>query len=207
MSSADYRFLTHWRVLGTVAEVSSVLENPKDLSRWWPAVYLEVEELSPGDEGGVGRAVRVLTKGWLPYTIRWQFRVVESRRPLGFTIEADGDFIGRGVWSFEQSGAWVEVTFDWRIRFTKAGAARLSPLLKPVFAANHRWAMRKGEESLGLELERRRARASGRPLPPASPPPATTTSPVPLLLAGVAACFAVLVLVRLATRGSRSDSR
>jgi len=29
--------------------------------------------------------------------------------------------------------------------------------MKPIFAANHRWAMQKGEESLKLELARRHA--------------------------------------------------
>jgi hypothetical protein len=30
-------------------------------------------------------------------------------------------------------------------------------LVKPAFAANHRWAMASGERSLGLELARRHA--------------------------------------------------
>ncbi len=38
--------------------------------------------------------VRLLTKGKLPYTLKWQFEVVDVRHPHGFTIEADGDFEG-----------------------------------------------------------------------------------------------------------------
>ncbi len=157
MGAAQYHFVTRWRVVGTVDEVSEVLGHPEDLARWWPSVYLEVETLDSGDPDGVGRTVRVLTKGFLPYTLSWRFRVVESRRPHGFTIDAVGDFVGRGVWTFEQSGAWVDITFDWRLRVEKAGVKQLSPVLKPVFAANHRWAMRRGEESLKAELARRRA--------------------------------------------------
>jgi hypothetical protein len=199
MSWSDYHFITHWRVLGTVTEVSEVLQNPGDLSRWWPSVYLKTEELSVGDQAGIGRVVRVLTKGWLPYTLSWQLEVVASRRPFGFTIEATGDFVGRGSWLFEQEGAWVDVTFDWRVRVEKPGVRQLSPLLKPLFAANHRWAMRRGQESLIAELERRRAGGT----PGRLPPRATTTSPVPLLLAGAAACLALFSLVLL-TRGRRS---
>jgi hypothetical protein len=41
---------------------------------------------------------------------------VESRHPYGFTIDANGDFEGRGVWTFAQHAGLVHVTFDWRIR-------------------------------------------------------------------------------------------
>jgi len=54
--------------------------------------------------------IDLYTKGWLPYTLRWQFRVTESNPPLGFTIEAWGDFVGRGIWTFEQDGDVVNVT-------------------------------------------------------------------------------------------------
>jgi len=101
--------------------------------------------------------VRLLTKGWLPYTLSWEFEVVESRYPYGFTIVASGDFDGVGVWTFAQNSPSVDVTYDWRIRAEKPILRTLSFLLKPVFAANHRWAMARGEESLVLELSRRRA--------------------------------------------------
>ena len=105
---------------------------------------------------GVGRRVRLLTKGWLPYTLQWESVVVESRYPHGFTLAASGDFEGRGVWTFEQDGAFVDITYDWRIEPQKPLLRRLSFLLKPLFEANHRWAMAQGEQSLRLELARRR---------------------------------------------------
>jgi hypothetical protein len=171
MGASEYHFVTRWRVVGTVDEVSDILGRPEGLARWWPSVYLEVETLEPGDDAGVGKSVRVLSRGFLPYTLSWTFRVVESRRPLGFTIEAAGDLVGRGVWTFEQAGAWVDITFDWRVRTEKAGVKQLSPILKPVFAANHRWAMRQGEAGLREELARRRGVAVGEPVhAPSSPP-------------------------------------
>ena len=39
---SDYRFLTVWRVAGTVEEVQAVLGDAGALSRWWPSVYLSV---------------------------------------------------------------------------------------------------------------------------------------------------------------------
>ncbi|MFL6230126.1 MAG: SRPBCC family protein [Pyrinomonadaceae bacterium] len=172
MSITDYHFVSRWRVGGTAEEVSDILADAEGLARWWPSVYLKVETLEPGDERGVGKLVRVHTKGWLPYTLRWEFRTVETNYPRGSTVEAIGDLEGRGVWTFEQDGAHVNVTYDWRVRGRKALIRALSFLFKPVFAANHRWAMRRGEESLKLELLRRRApNAEERARIPAPPPP------------------------------------
>jgi hypothetical protein len=162
MASHDYRFTTVWRVRGTREEVSDVLGDPVSLPRWWPAVYLDVREITPGGKGGVGRTCDLWTRGWLPYTLRWRLRVVESRRPAGFSIEASGDFVGSGVWTLEQDGNFVNITYDWRIRAEKPLLRYLSVLLKPLFAANHRWAMARGEESLERELARRRAEEDQR---------------------------------------------
>ncbi len=158
MSSNEYHFITHWHVEGSVEEVSAILGNARDLVRWWPAVYLDAQELAPGGEGGVGGRYSLYTKGWLPYTLRWQFRVTESHAPYGYTIVAEGDFVGSGIWTFEQDGPSVHVIYDWRISAEKPLLRRSSFLLKPIFAANHRWAMRKGEQSLRLELARVHAR-------------------------------------------------
>ena len=156
MPRNDYHFVTHWRVEGRVEEVSDILGEPKALPRWWPSVYLEVREEEPGGDDEVGKVVTLLTRGWLPYRLRWSFRVTESHRPYGFAFDAWGDFVGRGVWTLAQEGRWVDVVFDWKIRAEKPLLRRLSPLLKPFFAANHRWAMARGEESLKRELVRRR---------------------------------------------------
>src|SRR5689334_6281898 len=107
MASNDYHFISRWRVEGTVEEVCAILADAPGLARWWPSVYLGVEELAPGDAQGVGKVVSLYTKGWLPYTLRWQFRVTESDYPRGFALEATGDFVGRGAWSFAQDGRFV----------------------------------------------------------------------------------------------------
>lgn len=177
MASNSYHFITHWRLQGSQDEVTAIIGNAPDLARWWPSVYLEVHELEPGDERGVGKVVSLYTKGWLPYTLRWQFRVTESRPPDGFTLVASGDFVGRGIWSFAQEGDWVKATYDWEIEAEKPLLKYLSFLVKPMFAANHRWAMAQGEESLKLELARRHAAtpaaAAAVPAPPGPTPNST----------------------------------
>lgn len=171
MASNDYHFITHWRVESTVQEVTEILGNGTDLVRWWPSVYLEVKELESGDANGLGKVIDLYTKGWLPYTLRWQFCVTENRNPHGFALEASGDFVGHGIWTFEQDGEWVNIAYDWKVSAGKPLLRRLSWLLKPLFSANHHWAMRMGEESLKLELARRHAKNAEEqahiPLPPA----------------------------------------
>ena len=109
-----------------------------------------------------GDIVELYTKGWLPYTLRWSFRVIETK-PDGFLIEAFGDFVGRGEWTLTQNGEEVDITYDWHIRAEKTLLKLLSPILKPIFAANHRWAMSRGEESLKIELARRHGEPHAEP--------------------------------------------
>jgi len=155
MASNDYEFVTHWRVTSTTVEVYDVLIQGTEYSRWWPQVYLEVVETEAGGQHGIGKAGTLHTRGWLPYTLRWDSQVTEVRHPDGFTLTARGDFVGQGVWEFRQEGPEVAIRFDWRLRAEKRLLRWLSLLLKPVFRANHHWAMARGEEALRAELFRR----------------------------------------------------
>jgi len=193
VSSNEYHFITEWRVPGTVAEVAEVLADAADLARWWPSVYLGVTQLDPGDERGLGKVVDLYTKGWLPYTLRWQFRVTEVG-PAGFTLVASGDFVGRGIWTFEQEGPEVVVTYDWKILAEKPLLRDLSFIMKPIFEANHRWAMAQGEKSLKLELVRRHAGSPAeRALVPAPPGPSNVRPAV--VIVGLLGAAAVLWLI------------
>jgi len=227
-----YHFTTRWRVVGTCGEVADVLDDPLSLPRWWPSVYLEVWQLrssqraagsEPGEAGPasereqspasseadnrVGRRVKLHTKGWLPYTLRWQLEIVESRYPYGFTLIATGDFDGRGEWTFVQNGPFVDMTYDWRLRAEKPLLRNLSFLMKPIFKANHQGAMARGEESLKIELARRRAtsRAARAAIPP---PPGPVTYTAAGLIAGAAIIGGTLAyLVFRATRKASSSRR
>jgi hypothetical protein len=166
VAANDYHFITVWRIPATAEEITDVLGDAPGLARWWPSVYLQVRETAPGDERGVGKVVELWTKGFLPYTLRWRFTVTESHPPNGFSLEADGDFLGRGIWTLHQErgadapdGPLTNVTYDWQVFAEKGILKTLSPILKPIFRSNHRWAMARGEESLTLELARRHATA------------------------------------------------
>jgi hypothetical protein len=204
----SYHFISRWRVDGTCGEVADILGDPIALARWWPSVYLSVDEIAPPDERGLGRRVRLLTRGWLPYTIAWEFTVIASNYPHGFTIAASGDFDGRGEWTFTQDGSFVDVVYDWRIVAEKPLLRRLTPLLRPLFEANHRWAMAQGEESLTLELARRRA-SSESAFARIPPPPGPITYAGAALVAGAVAVAGTLtyLIVRSHRRPRRRRRR
>ncbi len=170
MAANTYHFITHWKIRATCEEVYRTLEDIDTLANWWPSVYLDVKVLERGMPGGVGKVVDIYTKGWLPYTLRWKFRVTETHFPGGFTLDACGDLSGKGVWTFTQDGNNCLITYDWRIDAEKPLLRYFSFIMKPVFSANHHWAMKKGEESLALELLRRKATTEAErnkiPLPP-----------------------------------------
>lgn len=204
MASNEYHFVTRWRMRADVREVAHIIANGPDLVRWWPSVYLDVQELEPGDASGVGKVISLYTKGWLPYTLRWQFRVTQVEYERSLTLETWGDFVGRGIWTFEQDGDDAIVTYDWKIRAEKPLLQWLSPALKPIFSANHQWAMRMGERSLALELARRRARSPEELA--LIPPPPGPTSALPLALgAGAVTAGVALALLALKYRRRRGE--
>jgi hypothetical protein len=159
MARNEYHFVDRWRIEADVREVADILEDALTLPRWWGSVYFDVKQIEPGSEQGVRKLISLHAGGWLPYTLRINFRTVESRYPHGFSMDATGDLEGKGVWTFEQDGPFVNVTYDWTIRANKPLIEKLSFVLKPIFRSNHNWTMKRGEESLKLELLRRRAKS------------------------------------------------
>lgn len=154
MQANDYVFLTHWRVKGA-GDAYEILTDVPGYLRWWSDVYLAVTPLTPGGKDRLGQSYRLLTRGKLPYRLRWDAQIVQTRRPHGFTIEATGDFVGRGIWTFTERANDLKIAFDWRLRAEKPLLRYLSFLLKPLFRRNHRWAMARGEEGLRGELSLR----------------------------------------------------
>ena len=192
MPSNEYHFITRWRVQSTTDEVYDLISQPLEYPRWWPSVYLKTEEVAPGDDRGVGRRIRLHTKGWLPYTLRWESCSTESTRPHRLAIRATGDFDGRGIWTLEQDDLFVNIIFDWKLTADKPLLRRLSFLLKPVFSANHRWAMARGLEGLQLELARRHAASADERERIPQPRGPNKTSGLWLVL-GTAAMVAIIV--------------
>ncbi|MFN2460197.1 MAG: polyketide cyclase [Candidatus Velthaea sp.] len=168
-----YRFRTEWNLSGMIYEVADVLEDVGNFVRWWPSAYAESTILEPGGEHGLHRVVRVRNMGCLPYTLDWTFTVTDVCYPFGSTIPAAGDLTGTGVWTLSEDAGRVRAIYDWQVTADKPLLRSLSGVLRPLFANNHDWVMVRGERSLQLELQRRRAASpEQRRAVPAPPPPA-----------------------------------
>ncbi len=152
-----YQFLTKWRIKASPEEIYQILNQPEELPRWWPSVYLDVRTLEAGDTDGKAKVTEMYTKGFLPYSLIWKFTATEKQYPNRMALIAQGDFVGKGVWDFHEDGDYCLIHYDWQLEATKPLLRYLSFLFKPIFKANHHWAMRQGEKSLALEVRRRRA--------------------------------------------------
>lgn len=149
-----YQFTTHWRFRGTCEEVSALLEDVARIPQWWPSVHHAVHVVREGGEHSLGKVVDVVTKGVLPYTLRWRYEVVEVHYPNGSRLIASGDLEGEGRWKIEQDGDSVNVTYDWDVRANHPCIRKYDFFMRPLFAANHNWTMRDGERGMRRELER-----------------------------------------------------
>lgn len=158
--AVSFRIPTLWRVAGRIEDVSAILARPEDFPRWWGDVYLDVKTVLQGDAMGVGQTVAVYSKGWLPYRLHWQGRLVENHMPKSWTVEATGDLVGRGIWTLTQNGGIAEIAYDWSVRSDRLLFRLLAPAFRWLMISNHRWAMAKGE--IGLQSELRRLEESAR---------------------------------------------
>src|SRR5688572_23569650 len=106
MPTNDYHLVSNWRVLGTVEEVFEIISHVEDLPRWWPAGFPDALVIKKGDSDGTGTIARLVTKGWLPYVLRWHLRVTEVVPSMSISFKVWGDLEGEGQWRFVQNDAW-----------------------------------------------------------------------------------------------------
>ncbi len=150
----SFRIISHWHLSGTVADAARILSTPEGFPRWWGDVCRGVKTIALGDENGIGQTIAGHSKGWLPYRLNWQGRLVESHMPHGWSIDATGDLVGHGTWALNQNGDQAEITYDWRVTTDRLLFRLLAPLMKGLMIANHNWAMARGEAGLRAELAR-----------------------------------------------------
>ena len=150
-----YEIVSAWRVPGPIDRAYDVLSDSQALPRWWPQAYYRVREIAAGDEAGIGRVLDITTKGALPYRLTWRLEILEAERPRLIRLKASGELVGFGEWRLVEPDGEVKLTYTWRVRAEHPILRRLEFPLKPIFALNHNWVMRKGEEGIRRELARR----------------------------------------------------
>jgi hypothetical protein len=90
--------------------------------------------------------VSVERRGFLPYRLHFSLTTLEVERPHRIHSRLDGDFEGTGTWLLQREGDGTRAQLDRRPSVNKAGVKQLSPVLPPLFRANHNWTMRRGRE-------------------------------------------------------------
>ena len=153
----EYRFVDRWFVRAPLEAVYDVVGDTLGYPDWWGDVFVSVE----GDGGPPrpGRHVTIVSRGFLPYLLRWEAQVVEVDAPRRFDFSMTGDFVGSGGWAFDSAEDGTNAVFEFRPRVEKRGVKQLSPILKPLFQWNHRWAMQRGERGVTALFQRRAAAA------------------------------------------------
>ena len=148
--TARYRFVDVWHLDAPPERVYEILSCPREYPSWWGNVFLEAS----GDAGPAapGKRARLVTRGLLPYRLRWELECVAAVAPTTLVSRLSGDFEGDGIWTIEPLGDGSRVTLEWCPVVTKPLVRRLTPILRPVFAWNHHWAMRRGYERVSALL-------------------------------------------------------
>jgi uncharacterized protein YndB with AHSA1/START domain len=147
---ARYEFLTTWVLDAGIDSVWEAIHDVESYPTWWRGVE-RVVELEPGDEDGVGSLARYTWRSRLPYTLEFDIRVTEVRRPQIMRGWASGELEGEGVWRLYE-GDGTAVVYAWSVGTTRPWMNALAPLLRPAFAWNHDLVMRQGGEGLARLL-------------------------------------------------------
>lgn len=148
---ADYSFLTTWLLDSPREPVWEAIHDQRSWPRWWRGVE-EVEEIRPGEDGGVGTVSRMVWKSLLPYRVEFETTTTRVERPHLLEADAVGELAGVGRWRlFERDGV-TAVLYEWSVATTKPWMNLLAPLARPAFEWNHDWVMARGGEGIARLL-------------------------------------------------------
>lgn len=149
VASNAFHFVETWEIPeATPFVVWSVLADAELLPLWWGDVYKEVRNLSPGKGPRLGARVRARARGFLPYQLNFELEATELDPGRAVAVRTYGDFDGRWRAVLSPSGTGTHVDLTWDVIVERPILKVLSPLLRPLFAWNHRWTTPRGEAGL-----------------------------------------------------------
>ena len=119
--------MDEWLVPASPEWVYGLLSCPREYPEWWGDAFLDGE----GDPGPAapGKRARLVTRGLLPYRLRWELTCVEAVAPARLVSRIEGG---------------TRAVLEWNVEVRKGLVRRLTPVLRPLFAWNHGWAMARG---------------------------------------------------------------
>jgi uncharacterized protein YndB with AHSA1/START domain len=151
-----YRFEESWFIPALPEAVWDVLADGKLLPEWWKGVYLESVPLGDYPGPAVGNRYRSRARGFLPYKLNFVTETAALDRPGLVSVNIAGDLTGTWTARLSPRDGGTHVAIEQVTTADKCLLRWLSPLLKPLFAWNHRWTTPRGEAGLTAYLEQRK---------------------------------------------------
>ena len=149
--ASHFELLTAFEISAPREQVYLAIRDTASWPAWWRGC-LAVEELSPGDDRGIGSRRRVTWRSRLPYEVEIEVRVTDIVRAERIAVASRGDLDGIGTWTFTDAGAGTRVEYLWQVTLRKRWMRLLAPVLRPLFKLNHDWLMANGVRGLARRL-------------------------------------------------------
>ena len=153
MAARDFHLTTEWRLEAPTDQVWALLTAVEAWPGWWKAVK-RVELVQAGDADGIGAVRRMTWRTALPYALSFDMCTTRVEPNILIEGQASGELDGLGRWTLRADGATTYVRYDWIVAVSKPWMRVLAPLLRPVFAWNHKIVMGWGLEGIRPELGR-----------------------------------------------------
>ena len=146
-----FHFSTVWEIDSPLEPVWNAIYHFEDWPTWWKGVE-QTHILNPGDRNRIGFRTSQTWKGVLPYSLNFETEVEQIEPMSLIKLASSGDLAGTGLLRFESRGNRTLFQVDWDVSPTKLWMRALAPLLRPVFAWNHRVLMGWGAQGLAPKL-------------------------------------------------------
>jgi len=153
----DFDITTDWHLDAEPEELTAVVLDPELLHIWCPTVFMHGELIERGRPDGLGIAIRLHTKGFLPHSFFLVARVVDVIPHRFMRIAVEGDFEGLGELSVEADAGCCRARLRWQTSVAHPWLRPMVPFFHPLFVWNHKWAMRRTRRLLQAEVDRRRS--------------------------------------------------
>jgi hypothetical protein len=160
MPANRYHFVESWSIPAPIDNVWRVLADGKLLPQWWRGVYQESVALGDYPEPRVGDRYAAKARGFLPYRLQFILETAALERPTLVSVKVAGDLSGTWTARLREKAGGTEVAIEQIVTADKPLLRWFSPLLKPLFAWNHRWTTPRGEAGLTDYLAARRTHES-----------------------------------------------
>lgn len=151
---ARFHLVTLWQIAAPIGEVYRVIRHSSHWPAWWRGLE-RVEQLTPGDENGIGRVYRYHWKSRFGYRLCFDIRVTRHQSPRLIEGVASGDLQGIGRWRLSEQGGTTRVCYEWQVRTNRLWMNLAAPLARPLFVWNHHAVMAAGAEGLAQRLNAR----------------------------------------------------